>query len=104
MVVRPFFYTFVPTKRERVCFQSVVRRVVKRQSKYCYKNATQPIVRIGIGLKYNDIGEVGSQTSLSANKGVNQQVMRFTPFSTPSNLLLIKMKCITRGKDVKLLT
>lgn len=70
MVVRPFFYTFVPTKRERVCFQSVVRRVVKRQSKYCYKNATQPIVRIGIGLKYNDIGEVGSQTSLSAKISV----------------------------------
>ena len=66
LAVRPFFYTFVPTKRERVCFQSVVRRVVKRQSKYCYKNATQLIVRIGIGLKYNDIGEVGSQTSLSA--------------------------------------
>lgn len=68
------FCTFVPAKRERACFQSVVRRVVKRQSKYCYKNATQLIVKIGIGLKYNDIGEIGSQTSLSANKGVNQRV------------------------------
>ena len=28
----------------------------------------------------------GRTTSLSAIKGVNQQVMRFTPFSTPQNL------------------
>lgn len=27
---------------------------------------------------------------LSANKGVKQQVMRFTPFSTPINLRAIK--------------
>lgn len=27
-----------------------------------------------------------SFSSLSANKGVNQQVMRFAPFSTPENL------------------
>ena len=27
---------------------------------------------------------------LSANKGVNQQVMRFTPFITPKNLQAIK--------------
>ena len=32
-------------------------------------------------------GTGGSNPSLSANKGVNQQVMRFTPFSTPKNLL-----------------
>ena len=31
-------------------------------------------------------GTGGSNPSLSANKGVNQQVMRFTPFSTPENL------------------
>ena len=31
-------------------------------------------------------GTGGSNPSLSANKGVNQQVMRFTPFSTPKNL------------------
>ena len=30
---------------------------------------------------------VGFSASLSANKGVNQQIMRFTPFSTPKNLL-----------------
>lgn len=29
-------------------------------------------------------GAGGSNPSLSANKGVNQQVMRFTPFITPS--------------------
>ena len=28
--------------------------------------------------------------SLSANKGVNQQLMRFTPFSTPKNLIATK--------------
>ena len=49
-------------------------------------------------------GSGGSNPSLSAIKGVNQRVMRFTPFSTPNKLLLIKMKCISRGKDVKLLT
>ena len=31
-------------------------------------------------------GTGGSNPSLSANKGVNQQVMRFTPFITPENL------------------
>ena len=31
-----------------------------------------------------------SFSSLSANKGVKQQVMRFTPFSTPINLRAIK--------------
>ena len=29
----------------------------------------------------------GSNPSLSANKGVNQQVMRFTPFITPEKFL-----------------
>ena len=29
-------------------------------------------------------GTGGSNPSLSANKGVNQQVMRFTPFITPT--------------------
>ena len=28
--------------------------------------------------------------SLSANKGVNQQVMRFTPFSTPKKIIATK--------------
>lgn len=31
-----------------------------------------------------------SFSSLSANKGVNQQLMRFTPFITPKNLQAIK--------------
>ena len=31
-------------------------------------------------------GTGGSNPSLSANKGVNQQIMRFTPFITPQNL------------------
>ena len=31
-------------------------------------------------------GTGGSNPSLSANKGVNQQVMRFTPFITPENI------------------
>lgn len=37
------FYTFVPKKRELLCFQKVVRIVVTKESKYCYKNATLPI-------------------------------------------------------------
>ena len=32
-------------------------------------------------------GTGGSNPSLSANKGVNQQVMRFTPFITPKKFL-----------------
>ena len=32
-------------------------------------------------------GSGGSNPSLSANKGVNQQVMRFTPFITPEKFL-----------------
>ncbi len=34
-------------------------------------------------------GTGGSNPSLSANKGVNQRVMRFTPFITPQKSLLI---------------
>ena len=49
-------------------------------------------------------GSGGSNPSLSAIKGVNQHVMQFAPFSTPNKLLLIKMKCISRGKDMKFLT
>ena len=36
-------------------------------------------------LLYNEIREVRSFPSLSANKGVNQQLMRFAPFITPKN-------------------
>ena len=32
-------------------------------------------------------GSGGSNPSLSANKGVNQQLMRFTPFITPEKFL-----------------
>ena len=49
-------------------------------------------------------GTGGSNPPLSAIKGVNQHVMQFAPFSTPNKLLLIKMKCISRGKDMKFLT
>ena len=35
-------------------------------------------------------GTGGSNPSLSANKGVNQQAMRFTPFITSKNLQAIK--------------
>ena len=37
---RPFLYTFVPVKRERACFQLVVRKAIIRQSKDCYRSAT----------------------------------------------------------------
>lgn len=36
-----------------------------------------------------------SFSSLSANKGVNQQVMRFTPFITPKNQA-VKKKLLPR--------
>ena len=35
-------------------------------------------------------GTGGSNPSLSANKGVSQQVRRFAPFITPKNLQAIK--------------
>ncbi|WP_373735374.1 hypothetical protein, partial [Bacteroides heparinolyticus] len=73
-------------KRGRECFQSVVRRVVKRQSKYCYKSATRLIVKIRIGLISNDIREIGSQTSLSATNAENQQIAKQTPSFTPKNV------------------
>jgi len=41
--VSTILYTFVPKKREQLCFQKVVRMVVIKQSEYCYKNATQMI-------------------------------------------------------------
>ena len=47
-------------------------------------------VKIDRTFNYNELAEFGSQTPLSANKGVNQQVMRFTPFITPKNLQAIK--------------
>ena len=42
-------------------------------------------VKIDRIFNYNEIREFGSQTPLSANKGVNQQVTWFTPFITPKN-------------------
>ena len=44
-------------------------------------------VKIDRTFNYNELAEFGSQTSLSANKGVNQQLMRFTPFITPEKFL-----------------
>ena len=44
-------------------------------------------------------GTGGSNPSLSANKGVNQQFMRFTPFSIPKNLRGVKrVKRVVIGK------
>ena|GEM_PF-3554774 len=45
-------------------------------------------VKIDRIFNYNELAEFGSQTSLSANKGVNQQIVRFTPFITPKNYRL----------------
>ena len=46
-------------------------------------------VKIDRTFNYNELAQFGSQTSLSANKGVNQQVMRFTPFITPKNAIVV---------------
>ena len=44
-------------------------------------------------------GSGGSNPSLSAIKDVNQQVMRFAPFSTPKNLRAVKrVKRVVFGK------
>ena len=45
-------------------------------------------VKIDRTFNYNELAEFGSQTPLSANKGVNQQIVRFTPFITPKNYRL----------------
>ena len=46
----------------------------------------------------------GSNPSLSANKGVNQQVMRFTPFITPENIETIKsLPSISKSRMILLL-
>ena len=42
-------------------------------------------------------GTGGSNPSLSANKGVNQQVTRFTPFITPKFLILKKTALLKIG-------
>ena len=54
-------------------------------------------VKIDRTFNYNELAEFGSQTSLSANKGVNQQVMRFTPFITPKFLILKKTALLKIG-------
>ena len=64
--VSTILYTFVPKKREQLCFQQVVRMVVIRQSEYCYKNATLLTCQNYRILNYNELAEFGSQTSLSA--------------------------------------
>ena len=57
-------------------------------------------VKIDRTFNYNELAEFGSQTSLSANKGVNQQVMRFTPFIAPKKFLGIScmVYCGTMSK------
>ena len=64
--VSTILYTFVSKKREQLCFQKVVRKVVIKRSKYCYKNATLPICQNYRIFNYNELAEFGSQTSLSA--------------------------------------
>ena len=53
----------------------------------CYNFATFVLYLDVITLIYRENRLTSSETSLSANKGVNQQAMRFTPFIIPKKFL-----------------
>jgi len=83
---RPFLYTFVPVKRERACFQSVVRKAIIRQSKDCYRSATL--------------------ANCSRQKGIDIQRDRGDWFISPSFRLRYSEKVIQRSfrKNVSAIT
>ena len=54
----------------------------------CYNFATFVLYLDVITLIYRENRLTSSETSLSAVKGVNQVVTRFTPFFTPQNVKL----------------
>lgn len=53
----------------------------------CYNFATFVLYLDVITLIYRENRLTSSETCLSANKGVNQQVMRFAPFAIPKKFL-----------------
>lgn len=53
----------------------------------CYNFATFVLYLDVITLIYRENRLTSSETCLSANKGVNQQAMRFTPFIIPKKFL-----------------
>lgn len=59
----------------------------QHKSSLCYIRATRRDLQNPIHW-ISDIWGEGSQTSLSAIKGVNQSFARFTPFFTPKNVKL----------------
>lgn len=80
------FSTFEPKKRKSV-FQAAVSTCTLKILCCGYNLATQKrrkFIRNYDTRRYKEY----SFSSLSANKGVNQQVMRFTPFITPQNYRL----------------
>ena len=82
------FSTFEPKKHKSV-FQTAVSTCTLKILCCGYNLATQKGRRFIKNYDTRRYKEY-SFSSLSANKGVNQQVMRFTPFSTPRNLSVKK--------------
>ena len=82
------FSTFEPKKHKSV-FQAAVSTCTLKILCCGYNLATQKRRKFINNYDTRRYEEC-SFSSLSANKGVNQQVMRFTPFITPKNLRAIK--------------
>ena len=82
------FSTFEPKKHKSV-FQAAVSTCTLKILCCGYNLATQKGRRFINNYDTRRYKEY-SFSSLSANKGVNQQVMRFAPFITPKNLRAIK--------------
>ena len=83
------FSTFEPKKRKSV-FQAAVSTCTLKILCCGYNLATQKRRKFIKNYDTRRCKEY-SFSSLSANKGVNQRVTRFAPFSTPKNLEIIKL-------------
>ena len=89
------FSTFEPKKRKSV-FQAAVSTCTLKILCCGYNLATQKGRRFIKNYDTRRYKEY-SFSSLSANKGVNQQVTRFTPFITPKFLILKKTALLKIG-------
>ena len=91
-----FFSTFEP-KKCRSVFQAAMSACILQILCCGYNRATQKRRKF---IKDYDtrICKENSFSSLSANKGVNQQVMRFTPFITPTKKVRLSVFYLTSHK------
>ena len=83
-----FFSTFEP-KKCRSVFQAAMSACILQILCCGYNRATQKRRKFIKNYDTRRCKEY-SFSSLSANKGVNQQVMRFTPFITPEIFIALK--------------